>query len=79
MLPSLLVVVSVLSADCPLLPTSPVGCHTSTSTRCFMGDFTPETVSLTIAGCAKSQVTIYHPQTQMITFGQFFLTESAAW
>lgn len=45
-------------ADCPLPPTSPAGCRTSTSTRCFMGDFTPETVLLMIAGCAKSQVTV---------------------
>lgn len=48
-------------ADCPLRLTSPAECLTSTSTRCFMEDFTPETVLLMTAGCAKSQVTKYHP------------------
>lgn len=44
-------------ADCPLPLTLPAGCRISTSTRCFMGDFTQEIVLLMTAGCVKSQVT----------------------
>lgn len=43
-------------ADYPLPLTLLGGCHTCISTRCFMGDFTPETVSLMTVGCVRSQV-----------------------
>lgn len=42
--------------DCPSPLTLLAGCRTCINTRCFMGDFTPETVSSMTAGCARSQV-----------------------
>lgn len=50
---------SLSPSGCPLPLTLPAGWLTSTSTKCFMGDFTPGIVLLMTAGCVKSQVTKY--------------------
>lgn len=43
-------------AGCSQPTTLPGGCPTSTSTKCFMGHFNPETVLVITTGCVKHQI-----------------------